>query len=890
MFHLEKFKFSKILTFFLLIFTLQVKVSCEEIDPVINQTRMKDNLRWEFYVPKDSITVIKRENILSINILKPDYLEKITTKLTKLTVNNEFISSIQIKKAERPTEVSSLEVMLLGNQVEIFSFYRDNENKQIIDFWINSDALPKNPEVKIEAAPIPVPTRKIANEKKQKINYPKKFLKPKIPDGNFRDFRYGASFVWNYAPLITKPTKLIDLESKTPDYFYPIKDLKIIDSEKLAHLQLSINLYKRSQFGLMNKSVDLYFKKYGDQADIDINEYLKANAILKLNKGDLNKESSKFALNLLDNISKRTEDYAFRKGILNFLVSVELKQEDYIGTLREATKLFLIARKYSDIDVATNLSSIILYSLAKLSQLDKIEELLKHPDYEKFISPQEALAYQTFILLTQENSQEVIKRFEKNKRSLVDPIHEGILFNVGEAYFREGKYLDAIEIFEKFIRNYSFHKNSDSAKLRIALSNDLLSRDPESVMALYKDVIDKTSTFAINFEARIRYIGMRCLRKKTLTEEDLEVKAYLKLKAEEEKGLTEDLKKTLWMVRLRNYIVEKNYSDALAYLLAIPTESLRPYEVKAFEGDGREIVFGMIQDEFKKENYPSLLRIYEFYNEKFEKKINAEPLTRYMVGKAFLNIGTYDAFDANYEDFKQLKDFPKREFPLWIERDDSISPDYLMIDLAINKNLKLDNLEASKKLLNELTEKFPNQNRINYFKSLISYKEGNYKETIESIEKFLSQEKDKLSYNSSEILNILGNYTDAIYKLGDLAKYRKVSNALLEDTLSDSKNPKYKSLKERILYLNIEILAGEQKEENSILLESEIKNFLLGFPETNYKDRVTFLLGQAYIQLNKLDQGEKIMNELTEGKSVPNYIKELARTELSFIKIKNKTI
>ncbi len=890
MFHLGKFKFSKILTFFLIIFTLQVKVSCEEINPVINQTRMKDNLRWEFYLPKDSLTVVKRENVLSINILKPEYLEKIASILEKLKVNNEFISSIQVKKAQGPTEVSSLEVSLLGNQVEIFSFYRDNENKQIIDFWINSEALPKNTEVKIEEPPVVVPKRKIASVKKEKVNYPKNFLKPKIPDENFRDFRYGASFVWNYPPLISKPEKLINLESKTPDFFYPIKDLRIIDSEKLAHLQLSINLYKRSQFGLMNKSVDLYFKKYGDQADIDINEFLKANALLKLNKGDLNKESSKFAINLLNNIYKRTEDYSFKKGILKYLVSVALIQDDYIGTLREATKLFLMARKYSDVDVATNLSSIILYSLAKLSQLDKIEEILKHPDYVKFISSQEALAYQTFILLTQENTLEVIKRFEKIKKSLVDPIHEGILFNVAESYFREGKYQNAIEIFEKFLKTYSFHKNADSARLRIALSNDLLSKDPESVMALYKDVIDKTSTFPINFEARIRYIGIRCLRKKTLTEEDLEVKAYLKIKVEEEKELTEDLKKTLWMVRLRNFIVENNFTDALAYLMAIPMESLRPYEIKAFEGDGREIVFGMIQNEAKNENYPNLLKLYEFYNERFEKKIDREPLTRYLVGKAMLNIGTYDAFDANYEEFKKSKDEPSRDFPLWIPRDDSKSPDYLMLDLAINKNLKLNNLEVSKKLLNEIIEKFPSQNRGNYYKSIISYKEEKYNEAIETIENFLSEEKDKTSYDSSEILNILSNYTDAIYKIGDLAKYRKVSNALLEDTNSDSKNPKYKVLKERILYLNIEILAGEQKEENANLLESEINNFIGSFPETNYKDRVMFLLGQTFIQQNKLEQGEKIMKELTESNSVPNYIKELARTELSFIKIKNKTI
>jgi hypothetical protein len=123
-----------------------------------------------------------------------------------------------------------------------------------------------------------------------------------------------------------------------------------------------------------------------------------------------------------------------------------------------------------------------------------------------------------------------------------------------------------------------------------------------------------------------------------------------------------------------------------------------------------------------------------------------------------------------------------------------------------------------------------------------------------------------------------------------MQKYRKISKALLEDTKNESQNPHYKHIKERILYLNIEILAGEQKEENALELESEIKSFLSTFPKTEYRDRINFLLGQSFIQVNKLEEGEKIMKELTESESVPNSLKELARTELSYIKIKNKTI
>jgi tetratricopeptide (TPR) repeat protein len=848
---------------------------------------MANNLRWELYLPKDSVTVAKKENIVSIGILRPHDFETVSATIDKIKINNQYIKSLKTIKPEKLSDVPNLEIELIGDQVEIFSFYRDNESKQIIDFWINPDSVAKASAVKQET---PKPERKIASIEKKKVNYPKKFLKPKVPDGNYRDFRYGAAFVWNYPPLITPPLNLINLESKTPDYFYPIRDLKIIDSEKLAHLQLSINLYRKAQFGLMNKSIDLYFKKYGEEADIDLNEFLKVNAILRLNKGDLEKESSKFAISMLNTISKRTSDYGLKKGILKYLVSSVFNKEDYVNTIKEARRLFILAKEYSDVDLITKLSSIILYSLAKLSQMDKIEEILKNPDYENIIPPQLALSYQTYILLSQDKSQEVINLFEKSRKSLVDPIHEGILFNVAESYFREGKYTEALENYEKFLKTYSSHVNSSMTKIRIALIHDLLSKDPEQVLAHYKDVIDGTGDFQVNFEARLRYVAFRNLRKKTTDQDDFESRAFLKLKPEEEKFLNEDLKKMLWMVRLRSFIVDKNYSDALSYLMAIPIDSLKPFEKLAFDGDGAEIAFGLIQEQFKNEDYPGLLKTYELFNKKYERKIGREPLIKYIVGKAFLKIGAYDSFDQNYEEFKLLKETPKREFPIWIDRDESISSEFLMLELAIIKNIQLENFDVGQNLLKDLGEKYPNQEKVKYFQAIVSFKTGKYNDAIVNVEKFLSQDKSLRTYSLSDIVTILGIYTDAIYKIGDLKKYRKVTKALLEDTKSQSQSSQYKSLEERILYLNIEILAGEQKEENALEIESEIKNFMNSFPNTTYKERVTFLLGQTYIQLNKLEEGEKIMKSLVESSTVPNYIKELARTELSFIKIKNKTI
>ena len=47
-------------------------------------------------------------------------------------------------------------------------------------------------------------------------------------------------------------------------------------------MQLTINFYREEKLGIsMNKSITLYEKKYGGDSNTGINEFLKANALLK---------------------------------------------------------------------------------------------------------------------------------------------------------------------------------------------------------------------------------------------------------------------------------------------------------------------------------------------------------------------------------------------------------------------------------------------------------------------------------------------------------------------------------------------------------------------------------------------------------------------------------
>ena len=72
---------------------------------------------------------------------------------------------------------------------------------------------------------VKVLTKKRVKEKVKKIPIKNKKIKKEISlDKSYRDFRYGAPFVWDYSPMIPIPEKIINIERKTPDYFYKIKD------------------------------------------------------------------------------------------------------------------------------------------------------------------------------------------------------------------------------------------------------------------------------------------------------------------------------------------------------------------------------------------------------------------------------------------------------------------------------------------------------------------------------------------------------------------------------------------------------------------------------------------------------------------------------------------
>ena len=63
----------------------------------------------------------------------------------------------------------------------------------------------------------------------------------------FRDFRYGATIMWDYDPIIPMYKGVVNLKTKIPEVFYSIANRDFKKSEQEAHLQLTINLYRKKK-------------------------------------------------------------------------------------------------------------------------------------------------------------------------------------------------------------------------------------------------------------------------------------------------------------------------------------------------------------------------------------------------------------------------------------------------------------------------------------------------------------------------------------------------------------------------------------------------------------------------------------------------------------------
>ncbi|WP_172867709.1 tetratricopeptide repeat protein [Halobacteriovorax marinus] len=859
---------------------------------IIVQEKGSTHLRWNIFAPKDLVQIHKNKDTVQFKTLNTELYIKLEQAIKEIDPDGKYITSIKTVGPSEMSNSSKVEVKLKSENVELFSFYKDRDKKLVVDFWTeeSSESAPVANVSKPVAKPVKkAAKKKVVAAKPAKNVIVQKSVNPKM-NSPYRDFRYGASFIWDYSPLAPTLKKIINLDRKTPEYFYKVGNRDVSKSEAQAHMQLTINLFRKKKWGLMYKSIKLFNKKYGEETEFDTNEFMKANAILRENFSKGNTEPVKMSISMFENILLKSKNYELRSGIYKYLIPYYIQANDHIKSLELTKKYYVDSKENHDYEESNFAAEGILYNLAKLKQIDKVQELLKEKTIQKILPKQVMLAYEMYTYLSLEESEKVIKLYEANEKSLVKPVHPVILYNVAEAYFRNSNYSKAAKVYDDFIKDYSFHSKSSEARIRIAQCWEIQEKNFDETIELYKNAINRSQNSEIGFEARIRYVALRNLRKKKVDDSDREVKVFLTSGIDNVR-IESDLKKLLWQVRLRTFIVEKKYDEALAYLNALPLKSMIPTDRRVFESDGAEIVYGVIEKSFEEGIYANVIKAWDIYKDQYVDKVANDPQMNFLVANAYIRLGLMDGFDELYEKFSKSKYDISKTFPIWVERKNSADTKTLLSELQVIRNLKLKNWSVVGKELNTLRNEKASIDKLEYYQGLLSYHTGDWKKGADSFEKFLSSGKDSSITDPKEIAELVKAYTDCLYELGDTKKYQKVASALLSDTRGLKKKNEYMdSVREKVSYLNIELLAGDEKDASFMLMESKIKRFKEEFSKSIYLGRVNYLLGLALLNNKKNEEGREILEKLISEDGIDEHIKNLARSELSMLKIKERTL
>ena len=568
-----------------------------------------------------------------------------------------------------------------------------------------------------------------------------------------------------------------------------------------------------------------------------------------------------------------------------------MENGEHLKTLQLAKNYYAGTRDNFDFEESPIPAEAMLNSLAKLGQIEKIQEMAQEKTMKKILPAQLMLAYQSFGFLRAGDLPSLVGLYEKNKASLVKPIDPVIMYNTAEAYFRLGRYSEAMALYEEFVKNYSHEFVASNANLRIALCSDLLDRNYQETLELYKRAIDQSVDSNVSYEARIRYVAFRSVRKIALDDRDREIRIFLETDKNSKVTLDKNLTKLLQQVRLRTLIVDEKYKEALSYLSLLPMVTMPKIDARVFDGDGAEIIYGLISDLYKKSEYSQVIKAWQTYKDKYVDKVAQDPFVNFIVGSSYIKLGLYKGFDEVYASFEKLKDTPSRTFPIWIKRDSFQKASDLLSELVLIKDIKLMNWDLVQKNISLFEKKLPNYNKTNYYRGLVAFNQKAYAEAVTQFENFFGKLDHRIIYDPSDVADMIRAYTDSIYELGQTDKFLKVSEAILNDTISFGTDNAYiQNIRERIAYLGIEITAGLGKKENYMLFEKKINDFKKANPKSIYTGRVNYLLGQAMVNNQKLKEGREVFASLMNDKNTSDYIKELAKSELSLLNLKEKTL
>ncbi|MDA8792820.1 tetratricopeptide repeat protein, partial [Bacteriovoracaceae bacterium] len=594
-------------------------------------------------------------------------------------------------------------------------------------------------------------------------------------------------------------------------------------------------------------------------------------------------------------IFKMSEDYDLKKSILRYRIQDLKNEKKYVKLLDYAKRYVVLAQENFDDEGLKKGIQLILYSLAKLSLDKELEESIVNESFRKMIPAQLVDSYLSYLYLKQGKYKKLIKSFEKNESGYGNNIQASLLYNVGEAYFREAKLKKAIKYFDQFIQNHSLLTESSNARLRVALSYDMLDRDDEKVSKLYEEAINRSSNPKIRYEARLRFVGYNLTRKLKINAKQKEYLVFLDQSKDEKMVAGKNLQDLLWLIRGRTYLALENYSDGFKYIDTIPLENLSQSKQRTFFGDGAEMLLGLIKNYYDNEDYQKAVKSWEMNHEKYSDKVAQNPHAMFLVSSSYLKLGLDNLFKKYFNQLKSSKNNKIRTFPRWVKFKKEDHLNSLISELEIMNYMNQSRFSLASKLLIKLKANDVSNFSKYYYLAKISYNLEKYTKAIEHFERLLNNEVERGKLTPLQFTSTVQEYAESLYKD---KKYTKIINVLtalkkdlnaLMDGSTQSELVKKTKIVERFDYLIIEssFVVAIKDFSNVVKMINKFKD---DYKESLFTHRLNYLMAKSYINMFEKEKGIELLNNLVNGSDVPDYLKKGAKTELNLMKLKDEAI
>lgn len=802
-------------------------------------------------------------------------------------IENPFVKSIQVKPSNDGKTL--IEFVLKSGEVETFDYLTDQPSKLIVDFY-QSDAVESDlkipekpgfvpskpkPVAKVQTGSSKKATRQPADVDILRIEEPggietSVIAKSGLYDGADSEFsrflmreneyndeaviRSQSNYYLKF-PLLESEFAFWKKMQETP----PAYEFAPQNNDENKQARLLKTLFDKKRFMVFKKTADWFVEKYPQSKYLEVIAYMLGDAMIELYKQD--KKDSFYEQGLASYVAalQKYPDSGLAERTSLMLGMMAVEKHDYMAAIRTLSSHIenqkyqkKVSRQYAQIALAYSFSKLNRLEDA-LKTLDQIEKDSKDP-----LVLATAAVYRGDFYFHAQKYNDAIQAYQKaiKNHAVVSSLFPSAFFNKMEAQFWTKNFRGSHQAALDFTKAFPAHEFAPYALTRVGELLEIMGADQSKSVGAYLETHFRYGDNPKTIVARLHLLSTRM---KAMKSEELE-ETLKKMDTLAEKSELQNIDQFKTAVLADGFSRRQDYTRAIEILSAF-------YQQNPTRPDSKQVtqrIVRNVNDELKyladKKDFKDLLKTYKNYADgwlKGQSRID----TDYLLGLAYENAGAYgvavEKFSKTLDRLNKLAGAPQEKEV----RVNEYLPSLDELNLKLSENLYADKdfqgaYRSLEKIKNPLQLTEPDQiNRI-----LLASKLYEQKGDTEASIRYLS-ELARLWTGSPDLA------LPVYMRLASMqVKQNSVSDALGNfkkslEVLSRQENPDEKMIRE-LGRSYMGLLVKQDKTDEAIAMMNQLVQKF----EPKYKmSEEKYQLGILYFKKGELKKAEQTWAGISES-------------------------